>query len=151
MNRLALLAIVALAGCEAAAASAPTRAYTSAASPSVASASLASAPLAPAPAGSAAASLGRDAAALTHRSLGGSSLAAMQLLASADGRTALASVVACALPAGASITVIARDGTPYSFTGSAGVDPGWAQHAPSLAERQRVAACLARPTHLARR
>jgi len=86
--------------------------------------------------------LSGDVAALAARSLGASSLPAMQLLATEGGRATLSNVVSCALPRGASITTIARDGTPYAFAGSAGVAPGWAAHPPTFAERARVAACL---------
>jgi hypothetical protein len=94
----------------------------------------------PAPASHPAGAL--DTAALARRSLGGSSLAEMQLLASPAGRDALSHVVACALPDGASLTAIARDGTPYSFTGRAGLAPGWAQRPATADERARVTACV---------
>lgn len=81
-------------------------------------------------------------AALAGRSLSASSLARMQLVTTADGRDLLAHVVACALPRGASITAITRDGTPYSFTGLVGLAPTWAQRAPSKLEQRRVNACV---------
>lgn len=83
-----------------------------------------------------------DSAALAGRSLSASSLPRMQLLTTADGRDLLAHVVACALPPGASITAITRDGTPYSFTGQVGLAPTWAQRAPSKLEQHRVTACV---------
>lgn len=81
-------------------------------------------------------------AALAARSLSASSLTRMQLLTTSDGRDLLAHVVACALPPGASITAITRDGTPYSFTGKVGLAPTWAQRAPSKLEQHRVNACV---------
>ena len=83
-----------------------------------------------------------DASMLARRSLSGSSLSQMQLLATPDGREVLGRVVACALPRGASITAITRDGTPYSFAGRIGLAPAWAQHAPSAPEQHRVSACV---------
>ncbi len=81
-------------------------------------------------------------AALAGHSLAASSLTRMQLLTTSDGRDLLAHVVACALPRGASITAITRDGTPYSFAGSIGLAPTWAQRAPSRLEQHRVDACI---------
>jgi hypothetical protein len=81
-------------------------------------------------------------AALAGRSLSAGSLPRMELLTTADGRDQLAHIVACALPRGASITAITRDGTPYSFTGVLGLAPSWAQHAPSKTEQHRVTACV---------
>jgi hypothetical protein len=83
-----------------------------------------------------------DASVLAGRSLGSGSLPQLQLLASRDGRDLLARVVSCALPRGATITTITRDGTPYSFTGDLGLAPGWADHAPSGNERRRVDDCV---------
>jgi hypothetical protein len=83
-----------------------------------------------------------DASVLAGRSLGSGSLPQLQLLASRDGRYLLARVVSCALPRGATITTITRDGTPYSFTGDLGLAPGWADHAPSGNERRRVDDCV---------
>ena len=83
-----------------------------------------------------------DPAALAGRSLSANSLVQMQLLTTPGGRDLLAHVVACALPLGASITAITRDGTPYSFTGLIGLAPSWAQHAPSPLEQHRVDACV---------
>jgi hypothetical protein len=83
-----------------------------------------------------------DASVLAGRSLGSGSLPQLQLLASRDGRDLLARVVSCALPRGATITTITRDGTPYSFTGDLGLAPGWAEHAPSSIERRRVSDCV---------
>lgn len=82
-------------------------------------------------------------AALAGHSLAASSLTRMQLLTTPDGRDLLSHVVACALPRGASITAITRDGTPYSFTGRVGLAPTWAQRAPSKLEQHRVNACVA--------
>jgi len=83
-----------------------------------------------------------DTSVLAGRSLGSGSLPQLQLLGSRDGRDLLARVVSCALPRGASITTITRDGTPYSFTGDLGLAPGWADHAPSSTERRRVNDCV---------
>ena len=83
-----------------------------------------------------------DASVLASRSLGSGSLPQIQLLATADGRDLMARVVSCALPRGAAITTINRDGTPYSFAGALGLAPGWADHAPSSTERRRVDDCL---------
>jgi hypothetical protein len=90
--------------------------------------------------------LSLDATALGAHSLGGSSLAEMRLLATADGRDVLSRVVSCALPAGAAITAITSQGTPYSFVGKAGLAPAWAQRPATADERHRVTACvLGRP------
>ena len=83
-----------------------------------------------------------DPAMLAGRGLGASSLPAVQLVSTARGRAFLASVVSCALPRGAAITAITPAGTPYSFAGARGLAPGWAEHAPTSAERQQVAACV---------
>ena len=83
-----------------------------------------------------------DASVLAGRSLGSGSLPQLRLLASRDGRDLMARVVSCALPRGATITTITRDGTPYSFTGDVGLAPGWADHAPSTSERRRVDDCV---------
>jgi hypothetical protein len=83
-----------------------------------------------------------DAVALTTHRLGGASLSEMHLLATPDGRDAMSHVVSCGLPAGASITAIAGDGTPYSFAGRIGLAPGWLHHTPTPGERRRVIACL---------
>jgi hypothetical protein len=83
-----------------------------------------------------------DATALATRSLGVSSLPGMRLLATPSGRDALARIVSCALPRGASITAITSSGTPYSFTGETGLAPSWAQRAPTAVEHQRVTACV---------
>jgi len=84
-----------------------------------------------------------DASALARRGLSAGSLSQMQLLATPDGRQVLAHVVACALPRGATITAITREGTPYSFAGRLGLAPAWAAHAPSKLEQHRVSACVA--------
>jgi hypothetical protein len=86
--------------------------------------------------------VGLDPAALAGRGLSASSLTRMRLLTTSDGRDLLAHVVACALPLGASITAITRDGTPYSFTGAIGLAPTWAARAPSKTEQHRVTACV---------
>jgi len=83
-----------------------------------------------------------DASVLANRSLGSGSLSQIQLLASSDGRDLMARVVSCALPRGAKITTINRDGMPYSFAGELGLAPGWADHAPSTTERRRVDDCV---------
>src|SRR5262245_31142417 len=70
-----------------------------------------------------------DASVLASRSLGSGSLPQIQLLATPDGRDLMARVVSCALPRGAKITTINRNGTPYSFVGALGLAPGWADHA----------------------
>jgi hypothetical protein len=88
------------------------------------------------------AALEHDALGLTGRSLETGSLPQMRLVATASGREVLARVVSCALPAGAAITAIGRDGTPYSFAGALGLAPSWTQHAPTGAERGRVIACI---------
>lgn len=83
-----------------------------------------------------------DATVLAGRSLGSGSLPQLQLLASPNGRDLMARVVSCALPRGASITTITRNGMPYSFTGDLGLAPGWADHAPSSTEQRRVSECV---------
>ena len=83
-----------------------------------------------------------DTASLAAHSLSVNSLPEMRLLASASGRDVLSRVVSCALPRGASITAITSSGTPYSFTGSAGLAPHWAQRAATAQERSRVTACV---------
>ena len=97
-------------------------------------------PVASAPAAAPAPAL--DAAVLAGRGLGSSSLPALQLLATPHGREFLSQVVSCALPPGAAITAINREGMPFQFTGALGLAPGWADHAPTGAERQRVTECL---------
>jgi hypothetical protein len=83
-----------------------------------------------------------DAAVLTAHRLGGSSLSEMRLLATPDGRDTLSLAVSCALPAGASITAIASDGTPYTFAGRAGLAPAWMQRTPTAGERRHIVACV---------
>ena len=83
-----------------------------------------------------------DTAALGAHSLAVNSLPEMQLLASSSGREVLSRIVSCALPRGASITAINRNGTPYSFTGSHGLAPQWAQRAATAVEQHRVTACM---------
>lgn len=87
-----------------------------------------------------------DTAALGAHSLAVNSLAEMRLLGTSSGREVLSRIVSCALPRGASITAINRNGTPYSFTGSRGLAPEWAQRAATAGEQYRVVACvLGRP------
>lgn len=119
MNWMALVAAAVLAGCDANAAPAPVASSTVTA-PAVS----------------------HETTLLAGRSLVANSLPEIQLLATAGGRAALSNVVACALPTGRSITAIAGDGTPYTFTGEHGLAPGWAIHAPTASERQRVADCV---------
>jgi len=83
-----------------------------------------------------------DTAALGAHSLAVNSLPEMQLLATSSGREVLSRIVSCALPRGASITAINRSGTPYSFTGSHGLAPQWAQRAATSVEQHRVTACM---------
>jgi hypothetical protein len=83
-----------------------------------------------------------DTASLAAHSLGVNSLHEMRLLATASGRDVLSRVVSCALPRGASITAITSSGTPYSFAGSTGLAPDWAQRAATAHERSRVTACV---------
>jgi hypothetical protein len=83
-----------------------------------------------------------DAAALTAHRLRIESLPGMRLLATPEAREVLAHAVSCALPAGASLTAIAGDGTPYSFAGSAGLAPSWASRAPTAGERRRLIDCV---------
>jgi len=90
-------------------------------------------PAAPAPAAT---------AELAGRSLAADSLPEIQLLSTGHGRELLSRVVSCALPRGASLRLLGRDGTPYSFSGALGLAPGWADHAPSAAERSRVTGCV---------
>lgn len=93
------------------------------------------------------AQLQRDTRALASRSLGGSSLHQIQLLGAERGRAVLAQVVACALPRGASLTVIDRDGLPHAFNGETGLAPGWTQRPATPAERQRVTTCVVVASH----
>jgi hypothetical protein len=86
--------------------------------------------------------LEHDATVLTGYRLDGASLPELRLIATPRGRGVLARVVSCALPRGAAITAITRDGTPYSFSGARGLAPGWAAHAPTGTERARVIACV---------
>jgi hypothetical protein len=83
-----------------------------------------------------------DATALAAHSLMVNSLPQMQLLATASGRDVMARVVSCALPRGASLTAITREGTPYSFTGDAGLAPDWVQRPATSGERHRVTDCV---------
>jgi len=83
-----------------------------------------------------------ETAALAAHGLGAGSLREIQLLATPDGRDVLSHVVSCALPPGVSITAISRDGTPYSFTGRAGLAPAWIARAATAAERRRVDDCV---------
>lgn len=83
-----------------------------------------------------------DVTVLAGRGLAGSSLPELQLLATPRGRELLSRVVSCALPRGATITTITGSGTPYSFTGSLGLAPGWAHHAPTADERRSVEGCV---------
>jgi hypothetical protein len=83
-----------------------------------------------------------DATPLAGRGLSSGSLPQIQLLGTPRGRELMSRVVSCALPRGAAVTAITRDGTPYSFTGELGLAPGWADHAPTGAERSRVTDCL---------
>jgi hypothetical protein len=129
MKTLALLALVVLTGCDAdVLGTARADAQVPNTGPRAISATVATAPT--------------DAGALAGRSLGGSSIATMRLLASSDGRAALARVVSCALPPGASLTTIDRDGTPFSFAGSLGLAPGWVQRPATASERHRVDTCV---------
>ena len=82
-----------------------------------------------------------DTSALGAHSLAVNSLPEMQLLATSSGREVLSRIVSCALPRGASITAINRNGTPYSFTGSQGLAPQWAQRAATAGEQHLVTAC----------
>nr|HEX4314835.1 hypothetical protein [Kofleriaceae bacterium] len=79
--------------------------------------------------------------------LGGASLAVAApksgLLATADGRTALGYVVACALPASASITLGGA-----SYAGGVGLAPEWATSAPTASNRRWVTACVLARTNL---
>jgi hypothetical protein len=79
---------------------------------------------------------------LTAHRLIGSSLSEMRLLATPDGRDALSLAVSCALPAGASMTAIASDGTPYTFSGAIGLAPAWPQRTPTAAERRHILTCV---------
>ncbi|HEX3762402.1 MAG TPA: hypothetical protein VHW23_27060 [Kofleriaceae bacterium] len=79
---------------------------------------------------------------LAVRGLDTGSLPEIQLLSTRHGRDLLSRVVACALPRGAALRLLGRDGTPYSFTGALGLAPGWAGHAPSVGERRRVTDCV---------
>ncbi len=91
-----------------------------------------------------------EAAALAAHSLGVNSLSEMQLLTTPAGREILARMVSCALPRGVSITAITHTGTPYSFSGRAGLAPGWAQRPANASERHLVNDCmLGRATVLA--
>jgi hypothetical protein len=90
-----------------------------------------------------------DTAALGAHSLAVSSLPEMQLLATSSGREVLSRIVSCALPHGASITAINRNGTPYSFTGGRGLAPQWAQRAATAVEQHRVTACVLGRTQVA--
>lgn len=79
---------------------------------------------------------------LPRHSLGGSSLAALQLVSTPHGRTLFSDIVACALPSGATLTTIDRAGVPFSFAGERGLAPAWADRPATADERARVTACL---------
>jgi hypothetical protein len=79
---------------------------------------------------------------LATRSLGGSSITQIQLLASPGGRELLSHVVACALPRGQALTTIDRDGTPFAFPGALGLAPAWSQRPATALERDRITVCL---------
>jgi hypothetical protein len=83
-----------------------------------------------------------DTTALTRHSLAQGSLPELQLLATPFGRDVLAQVVSCALPRGASLTTINRDGTPYSFAGEHGLAPAWASRPATAREHAQVTRCL---------
>lgn len=83
-----------------------------------------------------------DTTALSRHSLGASSLPEMRLLATAFGRDVLAQVVSCALPRGAALTTINRDGTPYSFPGEHGLAAAWAHRPATPREHADVARCV---------
>jgi hypothetical protein len=83
-----------------------------------------------------------DTSALGAHSLAVNSLPEMQLLATSSGREVLSRIVSCALPRGASITAINREGMPYSFTGSRGLAPQWAKRAATTGEQHRVTDCV---------
>lgn len=83
-----------------------------------------------------------DTSALGRHSLAASSLPEMRLLATPFGRDVLAQVVSCALPRGASLTTINRDGTPFKFPGEHGLAPGWAQRPATPREHADVTRCL---------
>jgi hypothetical protein len=103
----------------------------------------ADAPAADAPAAPAASEIALDdATPLASRGLSSGSLPQIQLLGTPRGRELMSRVVSCALPRGAAVTAITRDGTPYSFTGELGLAPGWADHAPTGNDRRRVTDCL---------
>jgi hypothetical protein len=99
------------------------------------------APAAPAP-GAPATPAEIDATTLIARRLGLHTLPAMQLLATPRGREIVADAISCALPAGASITAIAGDGTPYWFPGGAGLAPAWEHRTPTPGERRELTACV---------
>ncbi|HET9622586.1 MAG TPA: hypothetical protein VFP84_14540 [Kofleriaceae bacterium] len=83
-----------------------------------------------------------DTTALTRHGLAASSLPELQLLATPFGRGVLAQVVSCALPRGASLTTINRDGTPFSFAGEHGLAPAWAHRPATAHEHAQVTRCL---------
>jgi hypothetical protein len=79
---------------------------------------------------------------LASNSLGAAALTSSALIETADGREVFATVVSCALPAGASVTVADTSGTSYSFAGEIGLAPAWQTTTPSPAERRWVTACV---------
>src|SRR5262245_4652607 len=85
----------------------------------------------------AAAATQSNTAALGAHSLSVNSLPEMRLLATSSGREVLSRIVSCALPRGATITAINGSGTPYSFSGSRGLAPEWAQRAATTGEQHR--------------
>ena len=74
---------------------------------------------------------------LSANKLSANSLANTQLVATESGREVLSYIVSCALPYGQRIVIGA-----YSFDGSIGLAPAWANRLPTVAERRWVTACL---------
>jgi len=80
---------------------------------------------------------------LATNSLSNAALTAQpSLIETADGREVFWYVVACALPAGSSVTVQDSTGHSYTFWGEIGLAPGWETATPTIADRHWVTACL---------
>ena len=79
---------------------------------------------------------------LATNSLAAAPLTSSALLDTADGREVFWYIVACALPAGQTITVHDSYGTNYTFSGEIGLAPEWATQVPTVASRHWVTACL---------
>ena len=79
---------------------------------------------------------------LASNSLGAAALTAGTLIETVEGRDVFSYIVACALPAGQSVTVKDSKKTPYTFSGEIGLAPTWLTSTPTVSQRRWVTACL---------